>query len=712
MRIGSPVWMVAWVMVLLALPSAIFAQEPDGRPPLCGLPLGVQGFRAFEDTGGVYIPSRGTLRVLIVFASFPDDETPHPYWPAHNPPLFMQEFIDADTTTHSQSPFNLTNYFNQMSLGQLHLVGDAIWIESSHSRQEYLNGSFGRANTDLLRERGDSLIDFSLYDSWTRLADYDHVNVPDGLVDMIVMVWRFNVFEFLGEALLGYKPGFVVDGKRIELGYPGNIQFPLGSGITCQYVYSDSPRQVMQTMVHELGHWLLGRPHPYDGTTFFGKHAYWGLLCSANRVASCANAYERERLGWIVVPEIQPDRNTILTDYVSSGVACKYHPANGYPSEYFYIENHQELSPFDDVTTNPADKGIWVLHQREPYLEMDNLRIRPADGNWNWENPANTTICFSQSLPVFKRGEPKIGTGVSHRDQIPIPTSLVNWMRVYKDTLGQLNCGAFFRGEHFSDAFDTASSSVFSPYSNPNSNTWDNQQTLFSFEIVDDEESVITIRYNSNPIDAAPARRYLGPDPGIYDALPGGLYLAWGAQWPEGQSIEPDVTWSELQRAIGNEGAWSTVYAGSSTNWAGASMTHDTSGTVPVVFRARVRDSQAKFSSWSNIYRTTVTSPNNVDGLSGERSDQYELDPNYPNPFNPSTTISFWLSKEVRVQLTVFDVMGREVRQVFDGMMALGRHTVTWDGTNNSGERVGTGIYVYRIHAGSFVSVRKMALVK
>ncbi len=705
-------WMVVRLIVLLVLPVAIFAQGADEEARLCGLPPGSQRVRVFEDTGGVYIPSSGTLRVLMVFASFPDDETPHPYWPAHNPPLFMQEFIDSDTTIHSQSQFNLTNYFTRMSLGQFHLVGNAIWIESLHSRQEYLNGSFGRANTDLLRERGDSLIDFSLYDSWTRLADYSHVNVPDGLVDMIVMVWRFNVFEFLGEASLGYKPGFVVDGKLIEMGYPGNIQFPLGSGITCQYVYTDGPRQVMQTIVHELGHWLLGRPHPYDGTTFFGKHAYWGLLCSGNRVASCANAYERERLGWIVVPEIQPDRNTVLTDYVSSGAACKYHPANGYPSEYFYIENHQQLSPFDDVTTNPADKGIWILHQREPYLEMDNLRMRPADGNWDWENPTNTTICSSQSLPVFRRGEPKLGTGVSHRDQIPTPTSLVNWMLVYEDSVGHLNCGAFFRGEHFSDAFDTASSSVFSPYSNPSSNTWDNQPTLFSIEIIDDQEGAITIRYNSDPTAAAPARRYLGPDPGSHDALAGGLHLAWGDQWPAGQFIEPDVTWSELQRAIGHQGVWSTVYAGASTTWADASMAYDTSGTVPVIFRARVRDSQGKYSSWSKIYRTTVMSPDNVDGISSEGSDRYTLNTNYPNPFNPSTTISFFLPEVTHVRLSIFDVVGREVRRLADGLMPRGMHAITWDGTTHMGKRAASGVYLYRLRAGSFNSVKRMVFTR
>ena len=711
MRITCKGWPVASSLLLLASIAAGLGQE-SVEIPMCGLRGGPPSAHPYDATGGIYLPSIGTLRALIVFASFPDDETPHPYWPAHSPPLFMQDFLDPDTTTHSTSPFNLTNYFQQMSLGQFHLIGDAIWMESSHSRLEYMNGGYGRANTDLLRGRGDSLIDFSRYDSWTRLADHNHVNTPDGLVDMIVMVWRFNVFEFLGEASLGYRPGFSVDGKQVELGYPGNLQFPIGSGITCQYVYTDGPYQVMQTMVHELGHWLLGRPHPYDGTTVFGKHAYWGMICGGNRVSSCTNAYEREKLGWIVVPELQPDQNTVLSDYVASGVAYKYHPVNGYPSEYFYIENHQRASTFDDLSTNPDDKGVWILHQREPYLEMDNLKIVPSDGEWDWENPASTSICFSQSLPVFRRGTPDVGTGVSHRDQIPMQTSLVNWMMVYQDSANRVNCGAFFRGERFIDAFNRDENPVFSPYSNPNSNTWENQQTPFSFEVIGDQNGILTIRYNSNPLDVSPARRYLGLNPTSDTKLSGGLSLAWGGQWLDGPPIEPDVVWSELQRTIGDGGTWGTVYAGPSTSWMDTSIAYDSSGTIPVFFRARVEDTQGKYSSWSNIYRTLANFPANVGTFDGDGHEQYVLRANFPNPFNPLTSITFFIPQAAHVQLSVFDIMGRRVRQLMDGYMARGKHTVIWDATNDSGEQSASGVYVYRLKAGSFISEKRMMLLK
>ena len=69
---------------------------------------GVKEARTAGETGGRYLTARGTLRVLMVFASFPDDERSHPWWPAHQAPLRMREFLDPDTSTHSPSPFNLT----------------------------------------------------------------------------------------------------------------------------------------------------------------------------------------------------------------------------------------------------------------------------------------------------------------------------------------------------------------------------------------------------------------------------------------------------------------------------------------------------------------------------------------------------------------------------------------------------------------------------
>ena len=697
---------VCWIGVLLAASCPVVGQNALRSGLLCGIHPGSPIVRSLDDSGGIYVTSGGTLRVLLVFASFPDDETPHPYWPAHHPPLFMSQFIDPDSTTNSQTPFNLTNYFHQMSLGQFQFVGDAIWVESAHSQEEYRNGSYGRANWSLLQENVDPIVDFSRYDNWTRVSNYHHINAPDSTVDMIIVVWRTTMWGMLGEASLGYKPGFVVDGKRIEMGFPEYFPLPVGSGVTCEYPYADSPYQVMQTMVHEVSHWLLGGLHPYNGTTLFGKHAYWGMMCNGERVASCANAYERERLGWITVPEIQPDQDIVLPDYVSTGVAYKYHPANGEPLEYLYVENHQGMSTFDDVTSNPNDKGVWILEQEGPYVELDNLRIRPSDGSWRWDNPLATTLCFAQELPVFRRGDPGISTGQSHRDQIPTQTSAVNWMFVYQDTASRPHCGTFFRGEDFIGAFSPDVSSVFSPFSNPPSTTWGGQSTSFSLETVNEEGNRVTVRCNSNPLDAAPARRYLGHNPAVHDTIPGRLSLAWGDQWPDGQHLEADVNWSELQWQVGQSGVWTTAYSGQATSWTDANNLYDSAGTRSVRFRARVRDAQNKYSSWSNVLYSAMASTDGADN----RGPSYErdgLDDNYPNPFNPATRIRFHVANAVHVTLKVFDVLGSEMRTIVDEDLQPGRYERAFDARG-----LASGVYFCRLQAGRFTQTQKLLLLR
>ena len=95
----------------------------------------------------------------------------------------------------------------------------------------------------------------------------------------------------------------------------------------------------------------------------------------------------------------------------------------------------------------------------------------------------------------------------------------------------------------------------------------------------------------------------------------------------------------------------------------------------------------------------------------------FTLEQNYPNPFNPSTTINFQLAARADVEITIFDILGREVNSLLSDMRSPGRHSVVWNGTNTSGLRVGSGIYIYRIRAVSvndivFEQQRKMILIK
>ena len=85
---------------------------------------------------------------------------------------------------------------------------------------------------------------------------------------------------------------------------------------------------------------------------------------------------------------------------------------------------------------------------------------------------------------------------------------------------------------------------------------------------------------------------------------------------------------------------------------------------------------------------------------------------NYPNPFNPSTTIEFQMPKNGFVELKVYDVAGREITTLISEMKNAGAYHVTWNGVDKHGANAASGVYFYRINAGSFTQIKKMLLLK
>ncbi len=90
----------------------------------------------------------------------------------------------------------------------------------------------------------------------------------------------------------------------------------------------------------------------------------------------------------------------------------------------------------------------------------------------------------------------------------------------------------------------------------------------------------------------------------------------------------------------------------------------------------------------------------------------FALYQNYPNPFNPETRIAFDVPQESFVRLTVYDLLGRQVRTLLGEQKLPGTYTVRWDARDDGGARVSSGLYVYRLEAGEFASTMKMLLLK
>ena len=90
----------------------------------------------------------------------------------------------------------------------------------------------------------------------------------------------------------------------------------------------------------------------------------------------------------------------------------------------------------------------------------------------------------------------------------------------------------------------------------------------------------------------------------------------------------------------------------------------------------------------------------------------FALHPNYPNPFNPSTTISYSLPEPSDVSIRIFDILGRSVWNKKDFNKNPGIHRITWYGKNTTGQPLASGVYFIEMKANKFISYRKILLIK
>ena len=107
----------------------------------------------------------------------------------------------------------------------------------------------------------------------------------------------------------------------------------------------------------------------------------------------------------------------------------------------------------------------------------------------------------------------------------------------------------------------------------------------------------------------------------------------------------------------------------------------------------------------------TVTDVTTVEEI-GSAPKDFRLFQNHPNPFNPETEIRFRIPETRDVTLKIYNLLGQEIRTLSNGTITPGEHTVRWDGWDDSGQEVASGVYLYRLRAGDFSAVRKLILIK
>jgi hypothetical protein len=462
------------------------------------------------------------------------------------------------------------------------------------------------------------------------------------------------------------------------------------------------------TPVHEYGHWLLGSAHPYINDLQWEKNV-WGMLYHHGD-GICANSYERERVAWINPTPITSDiLNAPINDYITTGVAYKYHPPNGATDEYYYFENHQKVNTtYDYATSNSNDKGIFVVHQQAPYASNNNIRCKPSNGQWDWNNPYNTT-CWTVTVPAFEIVDIN-RNGYSNRDKLPKDGGGSEWLLALIDRDGDVSCGDYLHGWGLNNSFNLLYNDVFSPYSNPRTHTWANQQTSFTMELFNQQGSIINARfYLTNPIAGKPSKpQYLQ----VEASQNNHPYLTWDS------NTEPDLNKYKIYKFGTYPGGWQ--YLTQTSNNYYEDVYENICTAIPpaqcesghnIRYRVTAVDNQQLESIPSDSVIINVTGyipdKRNFGNTEDVKPDVYALEQNYPNPFNPITIINYSIEKAGFVSLKVYDVLGNEVAVLVSGNEQAGFHSVEFKAIE-----LPSGIYIYTLSSGGFTTSKKLILLK
>ncbi len=189
------------------------------------------------------------------------------------------------------------------------------------------------------------------------------------------------------------------------------------------------------------------------------------------------------------------------------------------------------------------------------------------------------------------------------------------------------------------------------------------------------------------------------------DGTGDGPSCRWATILPNGPGCQFYVATSTGVYSTDNLNGGSTVWAQEGSDVMG--------NVVTTMVVSRSSDSTVIAATHGNgVFSTKWVATTGVQQLQRSAPRNFALSQNYPNPFNPTTTIQFDVPKAGNVHLGVYDVTGREVATLFEGMRAAGSYRATWDGKNSDHVQATSGVYFCRLQSGTLSATRKMVLMK
>jgi hypothetical protein len=330
-----------------------------------------------------------------------------------------------------------------------------------------------------------------------------------------------------GEASLGRGANINLDNTSIGFGSPISTN---SSGVTVKYGSNETHGDLEYAFfiaIHEMAHWLF-YDHPYYETTNESSSNYnYSFNYSINTLMGTdgnprlVNAYERDLLGWIDVPEVTGSEIHTLSDFLTTGDALKIKldPVNN-SDNYLYIENHQKVNTAYDIPTdNASEKGLMMFSIDGDYNWRNVIVSESAFGRWQWANVDSITSTFSgsQTTYVEKPVTPDRLNGLTTRERRNQEMNLDQYNR-HKLVLlawerdGLVETGRYDRGFDTENMFTRGYKSYYSKITNPAPLSFDGDSAMqkvedvafsdISVQILSEEPNgdvVLRVETNHNP---------------------------------------------------------------------------------------------------------------------------------------------------------------------------------------------------------------------
>jgi M6 family metalloprotease-like protein len=602
-------------------------------------------------------PVSGMGRVVALLVDFPD----RPANTVARPGSFYQDLLFSRDVLPTGS---LRDFYLEQSYGSYDITGEAYgWLHDAESYYDtFDDGNFGgsggaRGVCIAATLLADPEVDFGAFDS-DGADGIPNSGDDDGYVDAcVVFCSQLGGHDTLDPSdiwpvIVSVDPPYETDDAAQGGGVIKIDHYSIQPEINLDYPTPDTLETSLSVVAHEYGH-LIGLPDLYDKSYTTWGIGYWGLMgygaFGYQRTGPYQmSAWSKVQLGWVTPTTVTSTLANVTLPPVETDPVVYEVWPDSPGEEYFLIENRQNL--LHDAML--PGRGLLIWHVDESRLKRNAAATKtPVFGFWLGLEQADGRDDMNRYFdrPDARDYYPEMGDGGD-----PYPGDSLN--------------------------------TVFDRYSNPSSHDDAGNPTGVAIRNIRLESQDVHLDISIGSV--AVFFRSLQAD-----VASSGIELTWSVRSDE--SLAGFRIYRRLSRASDFVRISSPTLLPTQSSYVDA----DARETGTYVYRL----------SAVTLEGTEISSPTVQATV---RALAPTLAQNAPNPFNPRTAIAFSLPETRHVALTVHDLAGKRVRTLRNETLPAGLYQVWWDGEDEAGRPVGSGVYLYELQIGRRTLSRKMTLLR